>query len=230
VLDAASVTGTPVIYDNLHNALLPADSRRTDADWMKECAATWGNEDGNQKVHFSIQHPNKRPGAHADFVPVDSFLEFVQQVKSIDPDIMLEVKDKNMSALKCINCTSTRGIAALETEWARYKYRVLEHSPKIYGELRQLLRDKSAYPAIEFYKGTEEALSATAEKGQVVNAAQHVWGYLKYEASDSETRRFMKATESFEHGAGKLETVKNILYRLALKYQKDYLLSSYYFC
>lgn len=228
-LETSSLTGAPVIYDNLHNAILPANSLRSDADWIRECAATWRKEDGKQKVHFSVQHPDKRAGAHADFVPVASFLEFYHNVKSLDPDIMLEVKDKNMSALKCINCTSRRGIAALETEWARYKYRVLESSPKLYGELRQMLRDKSAYPAIAFYKSIEDALSVPTDKGHAVNAAQHVWGYFKEDASETEQRRFLKAVDNYAHKDGKLDAVKGHLYRLALKYRKDYLLSSYYF-
>ena len=229
VLETSSLTGAPVIYDNLHNAILPADSMRTDADWIRDCAATWRKEDGTQKVHFSVQHPDKRAGAHADFVPVDSFLEFYYNVKSMDPDIMLEVKDKNISALKCINCTSLRGVAALEAEWARYKYRVLESTPKIYGELRQMLRDKSAYPAVDFYKGIEAAMSASIDKGHAINAAQHVWGYFKYDASETEQRRFMKVVGNYAHKDGKLDAVKGNLYRLALKYRKEYLLSSYYF-
>ncbi len=62
---------------------------------------------------------------------------------------MLEVKDKNMSALKCINCVSDRGIKALETEWARYKYSVMERAPDKYHTMRKLLQDKTSYPALE---------------------------------------------------------------------------------
>ena len=97
---------------------------------------------------------------------------------------MVEVKDKNLSALKCLNAIVLHSntipkIKNLENEWAKYKYLVLEHSPKIYNEIRQLLNNKSVYNIVNFYKLIDEALITPIEPGNAVNAALHIWGYFK---------------------------------------------------
>jgi len=52
---------------------------------------------------------------------------------------MLEVKDKNLSVLKCINCVSERGVSVLEAELDCYKYCILERSPETHQAIRLLL-------------------------------------------------------------------------------------------
>ncbi|WP_051258532.1 YbgA family protein [Atopococcus tabaci] len=147
-----------------------------------------------------------------------------------DIDIMLEVKDKNLSTIKCINATQPqRGIQALEKEWARYKYVVLEHSHTLYNDIRQLLKDKKAYPVKEFYASIQRALEQDVEKGQAVNAAQHVWGYFKDIADDKEVRAFQRNLQKFQDGNLKHATFKRQMQRLAEKYEIPYLKQSLYF-
>jgi UV DNA damage endonuclease len=147
----------------------------------------------------------------------------------MDVDIMLEVKDKNLSALKCIHCTRDSAITTLENEWAHYKYAVLEGSPEQYQAIRHLLRNKNAYPAVEMYRKIEAAFNLPVLPGNAVNAAQHVWGYFKNCASKNEHQRFAQMLENFSAGQTKLPAVKKYLLRLALKYQENYLLHGYYF-
>lgn len=229
VLETAAVINAPVIYDNLHNAVNPADINRTDLDWIRLCSATWRERDGRNKIHYSQQHNEKKPGAHSESIQIDSFLDFYRLLSGIDVDIMLEVKDKNISAVKCLNCISSRGISRLEAEWARYKYCVLERSPEIYGAVRKLLGDKGGYPALEMYRMIEAALKLPIVAGNAVNAAQHVWGYFKDKASDRENKRFQNLLQKFLSGEGGIQAVKNNLWLLAKKYQEDYLLKGYYF-
>lgn len=60
-------------------------------------------------------------------------MNFYKDLEDREIDIMLEVKDKNLSAVKCINCTTeNKRIRKLELEWSRYKYSILEKSPKVY--------------------------------------------------------------------------------------------------
>ena len=141
------------------------------------------------------------------------------------PDIMLEVKDKNLSALKCILCTSERDrFTELEREWARYKYAVLEHDQTAYLTLRALLKDKRAWPAIPFYETVERALATPVDPGSFRNAAQHVWGYVSDHATPRERASFERLLERDDRQAAKRK-----LRVLAEKYDQEYLLESYYF-
>ncbi len=229
VLETACVDGIPVVYDNLHNTVNPADKFYKDVELIKKCSETWASIDGPQKIHYSQQHPEKRAGAHSDFIAIDKFLEFYQKLPGTDIDIMLEVKDKNLSAIKCINCLSNMGISKLETEWAHYKYCILERSPEHYNAIRKLLKDKSTYPAREMYQMIELSLRTPILRGNAINAAQHVWGYFKNKAKESEKRHFDDALRKLEWGEIEVQPVKNMLFTMARKYKADYLLNSYYF-
>lgn len=229
ILGVASAIGIPVVYDNLHNSVYPANEAIGDADWIKACSESWKKDDGPQKVHYSQQHPGKKPGAHSESIRIDPFFEFCRQLSGMNIDIMLEVKDKNLSALKCINCVNEMGIVALETEWAHYKYCVLERSPEGYKEIRQLLRNKSYYSALKMYRIIEASFDLPVSSGNGVNAAQHVWGYFKDKTSGAEKRHFQTLLQKFSAGETGIQPVKNYLLRLAEKYQEDYLLNGYYF-
>ena len=230
VLETAFHTGLPVVYDNLHNAVNPAGCLACDAGWIGTCAQTWQKKDGRQKIHYAQPHPEKRPGAHADTIEADRFLDFYKsQLSGLNVDIMLEVKDKNLSALKCVLCLSDAGIRALEEEWARYKYSVLEKSPALYLQIRALLKDKSRYPVRDFYRMVEAARREPFNAGHALNAAQHVWGYLKDTASAAERERFLGTLDRFRRGDVSLAAVKSQLLRLAQKYHSSVLLNGYYF-
>lgn len=229
VLETAFIVGMPAVYDNLHNEVNPVDKTFEDIKWIKKCAETWEKEDGPQKIHYSQQNPDKKAGAHSETIAIDTFLEFYQQLTGMDIDIMLEVKDKDLSAIKCINCVENKGISKLETEWARYKYLVLERSQKNYNAIRKMLKDKSAYPAQEMYAMIEMSIRTPITKGSAINAAQHVWGYFKDKATESEGKRFQKALDRLESGEAEVQPAKNLLHAMANKYKEDYLLNSYYF-
>jgi UV DNA damage endonuclease len=229
VLEIASAAGIPAAYDCLHNAVNPADRELSDADWIARCAPAWRESDGAQKIHYSQQHPDRKPGAHSGTIAINEFMEFYGRIAGREIDVMLEVKDKNLSALKCIHCTRSRGIAALESEWARYKYSVLERSQADYLRIRRLLSDKKGYPALDFYRMVESALRMPVSAGQGANAAQHVWGYFKGKASAGERLRFEDKLSRFLRGEASLASIKACLKRLAVKYDEKYLLRSYYF-
>jgi UV DNA damage endonuclease len=229
VLETALKLSIPAVYDSLHNSANPS-GEEGDKYWIEECRKTWKAADGNQKIHYSQQNHSKKRGSHSESIRLGEFLEFYGRVSREDLDIMLEVKDKNISAIKCINSVSVKNrIKALELEWSRYKYLVLENSPADYLQIRKLLKDKTSYPVFHFYRLVEEAMMTESTRGSSVNAMQHVWGYFKDVSTEKEKSRFLRLTEDFEKGKIKASSVKAFLYRMAVKYEEEYLLDSYYF-
>ncbi|MPW25724.1 UV DNA damage repair endonuclease UvsE [Alkalibaculum sp. M08DMB] len=231
VLDISKTIKVPVIYDNLHSQINPFDKEKKDFHWIELCRETWKEKDGFQKVHYSQQDVLKRIGSHSTTINVNGFLDYYETLEGRqDLDIMLEVKDKNLSAIKCINCTTNnRKISALELEWTRYKYLVLEKAPTNYLQIRKLLNDKDSYPVISFYNLIENALQKEININHSINAAQHIWGYFKDIALEKERSSFFKSLENYEKGKVTLKTIKNLLWKLTQKYNQTYLMDSYYF-
>jgi len=230
VLEIGMRMDIPVICDNLHNEINSYNSEKDVIYWINECKKTWKDKDGHQKIHYSQQDPLKRTGSHSYTIAIDEFLDFYENLGREDIDIMLEVKDKNLSALKCINCTSIdKKIKVLEVEWSKYKYKILENSPSHYLSIRKLLIDKNNYPDISFYNLIEEAMGKEIEIGNSINAAQHVFGYFKNLVSDKEKSSFLKSLDEYKKGKVSNKAIKNRLWKMTVKFQQAYLLDSYYF-
>jgi UV DNA damage endonuclease len=231
VLEIGNEAGIPVVFDNLHNQINATEHDKEEKYWINECKSTWKAQDGNQKIHYSQQNSLKKLGSHSETIHPVEFLKFCQSLQREDIDIMLEVKDKNLSAIKCMNyiCSNKNQIKRLEKEWSRYKYKILENSPADYLTIRKLLRDKNTYPVQEFYELIEHALGIELATGNAINAALHVWGYFKKIATEKEKASFLKTIENFELGKITIGSVKNNLWKLTKKYHEDYLLESYYF-
>ncbi|MEA4869419.1 MAG: UV DNA damage repair endonuclease UvsE [Christensenella sp.] len=229
VLNLCHSIGAPTVYDNLHNAINPADQAKSDDYWISLCRETWKSSDGTQKTHYSQPHPGKVRGAHSETIAIDPFLRYCHGLSGEKPDIMLEVKDKNRSAVKCRLSLSTSNQKLLETEWGRYKYSVLERSPADYQAIREMLKDQSENHAKLFYQTVERAMRTPENRGRALNALEHVWGYSSDLASPAEAKQYGAKRDAYLRGDCSLEKVKQVLYRLAQKYRQDYLLGSYYF-
>lgn len=229
-LDISGKLNIPVVYDNLHNLLNPCDNTKEDAYWVKRCKASWTIKDGNQKIHYSQQDKSKKTGSHSYSIDATHFIQYYNLLCREDIDIMLEVKDKNLSAVKCMNCISPdRKISKIESEWSKYKYSVLEKSKSDYDIVRQMLKDKSSYPALEFYQVVGKALNMEQTPGNAINAALHVWGYFKKIALENEKAGFLRLLDLYRAGTVPMGRIKQYLLKLAKKYNQEYLLSSYYF-
>lgn len=227
VLSIGQKEGIPVVFDNLHHKVNP-DNRYEEIQWITACKKTWKQEDGTQKIHYSQQAESKRLGSHSLTLDMDDFQQFYNSISDFDLDIMVEVKDKNLSALKCVNVISSPKIHQLEQEWGRYKYLVLEHSPRIYNEIRQLLKVKKDYPVLELYRLIDEARRTPIVGGVAVNAAQHIWGYVNILAGEKSTKRFKQEVEKVKQG-GTTVPIKRLLWKLAVEQGQSYLIDSLYF-
>ncbi|WAI01757.1 UV DNA damage repair endonuclease UvsE [Methanogenium organophilum] len=94
-------TGIPVIFDTLHHRV-NASGEEPVADIFPEVATTWGPSDGIPMVDYSTQDTKGRPGKHAATIDIDDLLRFTGEIRPLDVDIMLEIKDKEASALRAL--------------------------------------------------------------------------------------------------------------------------------
>ena len=98
VLEISRRTGAPVVFDAFHHRVYSsrADDYRA---WLEAAFATWKPRDGPPKIHFSSQAPGQRPGAHAQTVDPDEFVDFLAQAPPRPFDCMLEAKEKERALL-----------------------------------------------------------------------------------------------------------------------------------
>jgi len=230
VLKLSELVKLPVVFDILHHQANPSAPGGSAEVWIEAAAKTWGPLDGSPKLHYSQQDKGKKIGAHSVTISLDEFMNFIEMVQPYNPDVMLEVKDKNLSAVKCINALAEdKKISRLEQEWGRYKYNVLEHAPNGYQHIRQLLKEKSTYPVKDFYGKIEETLGTPVTAGNARNAAEHVWGYFKSQAGPTEKARFERLLSGFGTGTNAARSMKTFLLKLQEKYEDEYLKQSLYF-
>lgn len=104
VLEICDVINIPAVMDILHHQILSPCQFLDIKHWINLCAKTWKSKDGTQKIHYSQQKENGKIGAHSNTICTENFLEFYKEIKDLELDIMLEVKDKNLSCIKCIHC------------------------------------------------------------------------------------------------------------------------------
>jgi UV DNA damage endonuclease len=99
-LEIHAETAVPVIFDSLHHRV--NSSGEPVAEIFPRVGATWGASDGIPMVDYSSQDPGGRPGRHAATIDLPDFLAFAKEVRPFDVDIMLEIKDKERSALRAL--------------------------------------------------------------------------------------------------------------------------------
>ena len=230
VLQLAKQLKIPMIFDVFHHEVLPSKKEWNLNRWMAEINQTWTALDGRMKIHYSMQADHKKPGAHSQTIDIIAFLDFTSHLENRELDIMLEVKDKNVSAIKCMLVTSQKSDVFLtETEWGRYKYWLLEHSHSHYLKARKIIRNKENGYRKELFQVIQEGLSLLPTIGSKVNAGMHVWGYFKDCSSDIERRQYEKLITGIQEETQKRESLKKFLWKMTLKYEQDYLMESYYF-
>ncbi len=229
VLEISGQTGAPVVFDQLHHRVNPSEYAFPDAYWIEESGRTWRRLDGKQKLHYSQQKKGGNAGAHSDTIYLAEFLDYYDQLPDQEVDIMLEVKDKNLSAIKCINGILNRTGKELEAEWARYQYYVLGKSEKAYQEIKRLMDNKELSVVREFYDLIETAASLPRDIDAEVKAATQVWEYMRKDSTPAERKRYEKLLEAVRSKGADLQPVKNHLLKCAKARGIPYLLQALYF-
>ena len=226
VLFVSNEINIPVIFDNLHhecNHVVEMPIKEI----MNKVSKTWKSKDGDIKVHYSQQNSIKQVGAHSSSIVVKDFIEYYNEVKEFNLDIMLEVKDKDISAIKCNIVVDNMGKkfkkTIIEKQWAKYKYVLMERNYKYYKTCSKLVKENCSIE--EFYEYTDEIISCDVESGSFINTAEHVWGYVKNDVNEKEKKHFEKLLLDMT----RKDKVKLYLKKLSEKYNAEYIINSYYF-
>ncbi len=103
-LEISRATTAPVLFDVFHHKV--NNSGETVAEALRACARTWRRTDGVLMVDYSSQEPGQRWGRHAEHIDLADFRRFLGAVHGMDLDIMLEIKDKEASALAVLRLLS----------------------------------------------------------------------------------------------------------------------------
>jgi UV DNA damage endonuclease len=93
-------TGIPVLFDVYHHKW------NNNSEDIQEClersGRTWGKRDGIPMVDYSQQKRGSSRRAHAEKMETPEFRRFLESTRPYDFDVMLEIKDKEKSALKAV--------------------------------------------------------------------------------------------------------------------------------
>ena len=89
--------GVPILFDYYHFQL--RNNNEAFPAILERVFSTWGPSDGVPLVDYSSTRVNERSGAHTDHIDLNDFTHFINKSKPYDFDIMLEIKDKETSAL-----------------------------------------------------------------------------------------------------------------------------------
>ncbi|MDQ1272934.1 MAG: damage endonuclease [Planctomycetota bacterium] len=93
-------TGIPVLFDSFHHQCL--NHGETNRESLVMAKSTWKNSDGSLMVDYSSQKSGARKGTHTEHINMRLFRQFLAETEGLNFDIMLEIKDKEKSALKVI--------------------------------------------------------------------------------------------------------------------------------
>lgn len=96
-LEINRLCGIPVLFDVFHHKCLNRGEPVREA--LLSAGRTWNKEDGVLMVDYSTQKRGAPKGTHADHVSEKDLGSFLKEARGIEFDLMLEIKDKEKSAL-----------------------------------------------------------------------------------------------------------------------------------
>jgi UV DNA damage endonuclease len=96
-ISISKITGIPVVFDIFHHSINNNGDELEDI--LDPIAKTWRRNDGIPMMDYSSQQSGRRAGAHAEHIDTGDFKRVLLEIQAMDPDIMIEIKDKEKSAL-----------------------------------------------------------------------------------------------------------------------------------
>lgn len=100
-LNISADTGSPILFDVFHHGRYNSGESVQQA--IESIMGTWNKKrDGIPMVDYSSQMCDGSPNQHAETLDMSDFGAFLKCTSRYDFDIMLEIKDKEKSALKAV--------------------------------------------------------------------------------------------------------------------------------
>jgi UV DNA damage endonuclease len=103
-LKVSAKTGIPVLFDNFHHEVNSSDESIPEA--FELFTKTWKKEGGLPMFDYSSQYSGQRLGKHVEKIDLNHFRKFLKESRLYDFDVMLEIKDKETSALNAMEIAS----------------------------------------------------------------------------------------------------------------------------
>lgn len=223
VLSICDEIKIPVVFDNLHHKLNPCSL--TWNEIISLVKNTWSSKDGPVKLHYSDQDEIKKGGAHSKTIVTDNFLDYIKRIKNLNADIMLEVKDKELSAIKCIHSLKeSTELSFRMDQWAKYKYCVMEKGHSYYIKCNHLIN--SQVPMHEVYSYIDQCLFLPFDEENFRNVILHVYDDLKNKLTFREDEKLNTLLKNVIENKTKL---KEFLSKLCKKYNVENVNDSYFF-
>lgn len=99
-LEISGKTGVPILFDVFHHKVNSSGEAVKDA--LKAATTTWKKRDGTLMVDYSSQRFDGARGSHTESIDLQDFNKFLEESRPVDFDLMLEIKDKEISAEKAV--------------------------------------------------------------------------------------------------------------------------------
>jgi UV DNA damage endonuclease len=104
-LKISGETGLPMLFDVFHHRVNKTDTTANAA--LRLSSKTWNwKRDGIPMVDYSSPRIGAPPRQHAESIDLRQFRNFLKETSPFDFDLMLEIKDKEKSAIKAVRVAS----------------------------------------------------------------------------------------------------------------------------
>jgi UV DNA damage endonuclease len=97
-LELSKITGVPVLFDFFHHECY--NNKESFEKAVQQASQTWKKQDGIIMTDYSSQAPGEKTGKHTQHINPSHFEKTMKQVKNQNFDLMLEIKDKEKSAVE----------------------------------------------------------------------------------------------------------------------------------
>jgi len=103
-LEISKQTHIPILLDTFHHQINSSGESPKEA--LKLVTPTWKTKDGLPMLDYSSHLKDGSKRQHAESIDVNNFRKFLKETKPFDFDVMLEIKDKENSALEAVKLAS----------------------------------------------------------------------------------------------------------------------------